>query len=247
MKIERTTWTVSDKLLPVKIHLESRRDTRISVGKNEILVRFPLGMQKTALRSQIKWAQNWLKKLINKSPEAVSHLTIEKLPPQYTLNLWEEKYTVKINYHDLKSAHASLNNCIVEIELPKRLDNYNLKQTHIRILSKIIAKQFINKFSIRLDDLNRATYNVKYNNVKLKYMTSQWGSCSNKGNLNFSTRLLLCPEFVIDYIIVHELAHRIVQNHSRKFWSVVEKGMPNYRHAEQWIKINGDNVDFLPV
>lgn len=67
---------------------------------------------------------------------------------------------------------------------------------------------------------------------------TRWGSCSGNNNMNFSWRLGLCPEFVIDYVVVHELCHVTHKNHSRSFWKMVEEYYPKYKESESWLKEN---------
>ena len=80
------------------------------------------------------------------------------------------------------------------------------------------------------------------NKITIKNLVSRWGSCSTKGNLNFNCLLMLTPDYVIDYIVVHELCHLREMNHSEKFWAEVEKIMPDYQRAELWLKQNGGNL-----
>lgn len=84
--------------------------------------------------------------------------------------------------------------------------------------------------------------NFIYNKITIKNLVSRWGSCSTKGNLNFNCLLMLTPDYVIDYIVVHELCHLREMNHSEKFWADVEKIMPDYQRAELWLKQNGGNL-----
>lgn len=84
--------------------------------------------------------------------------------------------------------------------------------------------------------------NFVYNKITIKNLVSRWGSCSTKGNLNFNCLLMLMPDYVIDYIVVHELCHLREMNHSEKFWAEVEKIMPDYQRAELWLKQNGENL-----
>ena len=84
--------------------------------------------------------------------------------------------------------------------------------------------------------------NFVYNKITIKNLVSRWGSCSTKGNLNFNCLLMLTPDYVIDYIVVHELCHLREMNHSEKFWAGVEKIMPDYQRAELWLKQNGGNL-----
>ena len=71
-------------------------------------------------------------------------------------------------------------------------------------------------------------YNFNFNRISVKNQKTRWGSCSEKGNLNFNYRIVLLPIEMADYIIVHELCHLGELNHSPKFWNLVARAMPNY-------------------
>ena len=77
---------------------------------------------------------------------------------------------------------------------------------------------------------------VSFGNITIRNQRSRWGSCSGKGNLNFNCLLMLTPEHVIDYVVVHELCHRKEMNHSPRFWAEVERILPDYRRSRQWLK-----------
>ena len=80
---------------------------------------------------------------------------------------------------------------------------------------------------------------VRYGRITIRIQKTRWGSCSSKGNLNFNCLLMLSPKEVQDYIIVHELCHRIEMNHSARFWQLVENYMPDYKKCEKWLKTEG--------
>lgn len=79
---------------------------------------------------------------------------------------------------------------------------------------------------------------IKYNRIKITNARKRWGSCSIKGNLCFSWRLVMAPPEVIDYVVVHELAHVELKDHSRRFWRKVETIMPEYKARRRWLKEN---------
>ena len=83
---------------------------------------------------------------------------------------------------------------------------------------------------------------VSVNRITIRSQRSRWGSCSSKGNLNFNCLLMLCPEEVRDYVVVHELCHRIEMNHSPKFWAQVERVCPDYRVHRKWLKDHGGEL-----
>ena len=93
---------------------------------------------------------------------------------------------------------------------------YNLVESRINHFSKI--------------------YKFKYNKINIKNQKTRWGSCSKKGNLNFNYKIALLPSLISDYLIVHELCHLKELNHSKRFWKLVEKTIPNYRSIRGELK-----------
>lgn len=78
--------------------------------------------------------------------------------------------------------------------------------------------------------------------IRIADQRSRWGSCSSKGTLSLNWRLIMAPQAVMEYIVIHELAHLKEMNHSSRFWAVVEKYCPDYRAHEKWLKENGPRL-----
>ena len=81
---------------------------------------------------------------------------------------------------------------------------------------------------------------VTWGRITIRNQKTRWGSCSAKGNLNFNCLLMLMPDEIVDYVVVHELAHRREMNHSPAFWAIVEGVLPDYAISRQWLKENGE-------
>jgi hypothetical protein len=103
-------------------------------------------------------------------------------------------------------------------------------QKHLR---KLAAKEL----PVRVVELAKH-HGIEISRVTVRNQKSRWGSCSRRGTISLNWRLIQAPEFVRDYITLHELAHRKQMNHSDKFWQEVERLCPDYLAAERWLKTN---------
>ena len=80
---------------------------------------------------------------------------------------------------------------------------------------------------------------VTYGRITIREQKTRWGSCSSKGNLNYNWKLILMPQEILDYVVVHELAHRKEMNHSARFSAVVAAQMPDYAVRQKWLREHG--------
>lgn len=91
-------------------------------------------------------------------------------------------------------------------------------------------------------DLFANQYGFQYLGIKINSARTRWGSCSAKGSLNFSWRLILAPLEQVDYVIVHELVHTIHHNHSKRFWNKVATILPDYKEHKKWFRQHGSRL-----
>lgn len=109
--------------------------------------------------------------------------------------------------------------------------------------SQIVCKQIIRKAKPEiLEKINRFNsehFNADITRLTLRDNTSIWGSCSRKGLITLNLRLLFMPEEILDYVIVHELAHTKYMSHGKRFWGLVEKVLPDYDRRRKWLRDHG--------
>jgi predicted metal-dependent hydrolase len=92
--------------------------------------------------------------------------------------------------------------------------------------------------------LDRATARTgtRYETLSIRGQRTRWASCSSKGTMSFNWRLLLAPAEILDYVVEHEVAHLEVLDHSRRFWSLLERRCPAYRERERWLRRYGPTL-----
>jgi hypothetical protein len=93
----------------------------------------------------------------------------------------------------------------------------------------------------RLQELARV-HDVTVGRVAIRNQRSRWGSCARSGAIALNFRLVQTPDAVRDYVIIHELMHLKQQNHSRRFWRLVEAACPDFRDAERWLRTEGRSL-----
>jgi predicted metal-dependent hydrolase len=83
---------------------------------------------------------------------------------------------------------------------------------------------------------------VKVERITIKHLKNRWGSMTKQGSINLNVNLLKAPEDVIDYIILHELCHLKIKEHSYHYWDYIRRYMPNYEEKIEWLKISGNHL-----
>lgn len=155
------------------------------------------------------------------------------------LSMLGRSFTLHISEGSGRSSKARAQDNSVSIELAGNL-NWRQKAKHVRILSvRVLSKCVLPEVMRRVGELNDAHFKFKLDNVKVKHQSTRWGSYSKRTNsiyLNF--RLLFAPPEVLDYVIVHELAHIKELNHSRDFWKLVAAAVPEYKERRKWLRKN---------
>lgn len=243
-KYEQLELKFAEHNVPVKIYRENRRSVRYYLGKNGGILRLPVFLSKEQERKYVQQFEAWLKKQWQKRQDGKSDLQPKTYQNGDIIKLGRRRYRLAIQYEDRRTHSGSLKNGEISLKLSRQATPDSLQKDIPTLLSRLVAQDFLPEISRRVDTLNDRFFQQNIGVIRLKHTHSVWGSCSRKRNLNFSTRLLFAPPEVIDYVIIHELAHLIEMNHSERFWRLVANAMPDYKEKEKWLKENGRRCSF---
>ncbi len=165
----------------------------------------------------------------------------------------------RVVYSKRKTISISIDKCIVVVKAPLGTDKKNIQSVlikHSKWIDKHLAlqkkkemlmsnlteqdiKALKKKAKLYFKEKTEYFSNImglKYGRITITSAQKRFGSCSSKGNISYSYRLMLYPEAAREYVIVHELAHLKEMNHSRKFYAIVEKVLPDYKNRKRLLK-----------
>ncbi|MCB0662791.1 MAG: M48 family metallopeptidase [Saprospiraceae bacterium] len=240
----KTTWKIGEVELPVKIYQEWRRSARASLRQGGLIIRIPSFLTGAQKEAQMMNFRNWAQQQLHKNQHIAGQFQKRTYKDGDQLKVGSRTYTIRIEETNLASHHAAQEGDTILLRLTTKDSPDHAEKAIRHLLSRTIANDFLPAITEQVMELNRKHVQKPIKKVSLKYNHSNWGSCSTKGNINLSTRLLFAPDDVIEYVIKHELAHLIEANHSDRFWKVVEDMMPDYKEKEKWLKVNGWKCDF---
>ena len=212
-------------MLPDQIIRSKRKTLSISINENaELIVRAPNRISDQKIQDFINEKENW----ITRNQSVVKARAEDTAKDKNMLLYLGTLFPLKTD-NDAKKISFNGEEFLAGLQ-NKEKTNKSLK-TWYKNKFKEVAVPRLFYFAEK--------HNLQVNQVRIKEQKTLWGSCSSRNNINLNFLLIMAPLKVIDYVIIHELAHTIHKNHSVNFWNAVEEIMPNYKEAKRWLKENG--------
>jgi predicted metal-dependent hydrolase len=218
------------------IRQDRKKTASVQVSpSNEVSIIVPKDLAIDKIKSLIKRKTPWILSKIkfnqevkypHKPKEFVSGEAFQYLGRNYRLKVLSgTKERVELKNGRLNVCISNANGDFSDEKLKRLLTAWYVKNAERKLKERIL------RYAERLD--------VTYKDVKVKSFKRQWGSCSTKGELAFNWRIIIAPISIVDYVIVHELCHRLFHDHSKEFWKHLQRIMPDYKVRKEWLRING--------
>ncbi|GAA6138565.1 SprT family zinc-dependent metalloprotease [Arenicella sp. 4NH20-0111] len=225
--------------LEVELVRSRRRTLGLELGPHGVKARAPLRMSEAAIVDFVKIKRKWIDKHMVGMPPPGDTSKVKlvdgaqlKLRGQ-TLNLQIEQGT----RGRIKISHDCLVVPVAHSHLPLEQRVKNKLVRWYKDVSQQELQRRANYYAALMNVPKRRTDQIYVRDYKRR-----WGSCDSKGKLSFNWRILQAPTVVSDYVVVHELAHCHEFNHSKRFWTIVARQMPDYSDQENWLRTNGHQL-----
>ena len=218
---------MSEKIIHVEsigniVFRKNKRSKNVSITirpEKGVVVNFPYYLSYRFALSVVEKKRSWILNHLPKIEEYHNKKTIFNETSKF--NTRYRKLSIDKNTGN--TIVTKLTPEFIKITYPESIDVSNsgfqeiIRTTIIKAL-RIEAKEFLPKQTLFLAE----KYNFKFNKIFIKNNKTLWGSCSGKNNINLNLHLLLLPDYLIDYVIIHELCHTVQKNHGKHFWSLMD-------------------------
>ena len=237
--MNKLKFSYENEQVELVIRKSKRKSMTIAIRPDgNLLVKAPLFLSEDEIIKWVKTKTGWIVRQRAKILEQQQ----ENLPKQYVtgeifLYLGQE-YVLDVRLSEGRAGMVGLTED--KIILFTKNDDSKLIQ---KILSDWYDKQAKTVIGKRVR-FYAEQMGETYGRVTIKNQKKRWGSCSNARNLNFNRRLIMAPQEVLDYVVVHELCHLRQMNHSKEFWKEVELVLPDYKMHKKWLETNGHLLSF---
>lgn len=212
-----------------------RKNLTISVERDRsVVVHAPESVSEHKIREVVESKRLWI---YEKTRHSQKFSELPYLPGKEIVNGESALYLGRLygieiiqgRAAEIQFDHRFLVPAVPSVERKKLLRNWYIKKAREKIIPRARS------FAIDLG--------VQFADAKIVDNKYRWGSCTTKDNVNFNWRLIKAPMFVIDYIVIHELAHLLESNHTSRFWNIVRAQSPNIEKAKQWLREHGQILE----
>lgn len=231
-----------NRSIPYSIVRTKRRTIGITVEiTGGVKVSAPLHIDEKQIIEVVENKSSWIIEKLIAAEEIRKDVPIKRFVDGEKLLFLGKEYELKIVDGDIHDTKVLQQKDTITVHIPKGLQNENRRQLVRETLIIWYKKHFSEIVNERIKEYS-SLIRVIPCKIVIKDQKTRWGSCSSKGNINLNWRLVLAPVSIIDYVIVHELCHMKVMNHSKDFWKQVELIMPDYIERRKWLKENGHRL-----
>jgi len=238
---EKRKVVVGSASYDVFIDEEKRNSFKVSITKRGINIRVPKWAGKKEKEREIQEFLGWAIEKIKKDPPKKERKRVYN--HNDLVRTHSRIYKLGIQLRQSQKNFAKISNNIITLKIADHHDEETRQKYISKQLQKLLKNNHAQELHERVHHLNRLHFGKKLGKISYRHTISRWGVCKmEEREIELSTKLLLAPQQVLDYVIIHELAHLIEPNHSKRFWNIVKSVDPNYKQKIKWLKVHGEKL-----
>ena len=228
------TFDIGDFGLEIYIERSKRRKTiSLQVKDNKLFIKAPGSVSKKSLDELIKRKQSWIKKraILNFEEQSLRNREFIDNEKFYFRG---NEYRLSLNLGRKEAVKIAGGFLLVTYIDDRSIDRNAIK----RLLENWYVRESSKILNARTEELARQM-KVQPSGITVKNYNSKWGSCTAKNKISYNWRIVMAPDCIIDYLIIHELSHIIELNHSKNFWQHVGNYCDDFQIKRKWLRQNG--------
>lgn len=219
------------------IRSSKRKTTAIKIQKGKVFVLAPDYLTMPAIESLVAKKNCWIKEKL-----ALQNAILAIKPKEFVsgeaFSYLGRNHPLKIESGLYPSIQLHQDELVVSVR-DKTTDN-------VKAIKQLLINWYKNQAESELKGKTESysrIIGVNPSSVTIKSFKSRWGSCSITGGIQYNWKIIIAPERIVNYVVIHELCHILHHNHSPAFWKAVEKHCHDYRECGAWLKINGARLE----
>ncbi len=218
------------------VHSKRARNIRLQIDIDDgVTLHVPPGCRESQARKILFEKERWLLKKVKEFQSLRMERETRLKRARREFLYLGKTYPIELVRRVTNGLRGGLQGGKFIVEAPNDIPIRNIQAHYPALFERWYRQQARALIPPRVQSL-AAQYGFRYRKVFIKNQKTRWGSCSRAGNLNFSCRLLMAPPRIVDAVIIHELAHLRIMNHSERFWKLVATMDPRYEEHEAWLK-----------
>ena len=237
---EKASVTHNGRVIEYTIVRSARRKKTIEISlrpNGDVVARAPMRLGKRQIADVVRARAAWIIRKRAEMPPAKREQSAGALPE--TLHYHGRDVRLEIERADVGEPVACLQEGAFRVRIPRGLDEAVGAEAARGALERWYAERAAVELPALVEEWRERVAGKRVNAVRIGNQKTRWGSCSSKGNIRLNWRLVMAAPDLAEYVVVHELAHMLVMDHSARFWAVVARHVPDYRERRRRLNVVG--------
>ena len=213
----------------------------VTIKNQRVRVAIPMGLSLDYAKNFVEENKEWILTHFQKHLSQSGNFSPKKYVSGEKLFYRGRKYPLLIEETSESNYYALFIGSRIMVYVPPGLSPENQSTLAKKIIEEWYRGQAEKLLSEQVSYYSKLLA-ISFNKLKIKDQKTRWGSCSNKGNINLNWRIIMAPNQVAAYVIIHELTHLKYLNHSKDFWKKIEQYLPDYKKWKKWLAGNGKEL-----